>query len=83
MKIVWFHYNLVVESHMVENPDKTIVETGHRGFTRVRSNLQEFFFNNIEFLCHVCALVDATVSTSPQRAVTVKLATSVYWEYFK
>lgn len=44
MKIVWFHCNLVVESHMVENPDKTIVETGHRGFTRVRSNLQEFFF---------------------------------------
>lgn len=49
MKIVWFHYNLVVESHMVENPDKTIVETGHRGFTRVRSNLQEFFLTILNF----------------------------------
>lgn len=29
MKIVWFYYNLVVESYMVENLDKIIVEIGY------------------------------------------------------
>ena len=35
----------------------------------------------IEFSHYVCALFYATSSTTPQRAVTVQLATSLYWEF--
>ena len=79
-KLVWFHCYLMVESHVVENPDEIVVEIGRQGFTAVTSSLHEFF-SGIEFSRYVCALFDATASTPPQRAVTVQLATSVYWEF--
>lgn len=65
---------------MVENPDEIVVKIGRQGFTTVTSRLHEFF-SGIEFSRYICALFDATTSKPPQRAVTVQLATSVYWEF--
>lgn len=76
-KLVWFHYYLMVENHVVENPDEILVEIGRQGFTAVTSSLHKFFIG-IDFSRYVCALFDATASTPPQRAVAVQLATSVY-----
>ena len=47
-KLVWFHCYLMVESHMIENPDKIIVEISRQGFTAVSCSLHEFF-TSIEF----------------------------------
>jgi len=45
-KLLWFHYYLMVESHVVENPDEIVVEIGRAGFTAVTSSLHEFFSGN-------------------------------------
>lgn len=42
LKLVWFHSFLMVESHMVKNPDKTVFEISRQGFTEVKSSLRIF-----------------------------------------
>lgn len=41
-KLVWFHCYLMVESHVIENPDEIIVEISRQGFTAVSCSLHEF-----------------------------------------
>ena len=81
-KLVWFHCYLMVESHVIENPDEIIVDISRQGFTAVSCSLHEFF-TSIEFSRYVCALFDATSSTPPQRAVAVQLANSIYCEFLE
>jgi len=63
-KLFWFLCFLMVESHVVQNPDEIVVEIGHQGFTAVTSSLHEFF-TGMEFSCYVRALFDATESMPP------------------
>ena len=81
-KLVWFHCYLMVESHVIGNPDEIIVEISRQGFTAVSGSLHEFF-TGIEFSRYVCALFHVTSSTPPQRAVAVQLATSIYCEFLE
>ncbi|KAJ7350134.1 hypothetical protein OS493_038316 [Desmophyllum pertusum] len=82
VKLVWFHSFLMVENHVVENPDEIVVDIGRQGFTGVTSTLHEFFTSS-DFSRYVCALFDARASTPPQRAIAVKLSTSVHWEFLE
>ena len=82
LKIVWFHSFLMVESHLVENPDEIVFKIGRQGFFEVRSSLHEFF-NSIEFSRYVCALFDITEMQPPQKAVAVELGNSVHWEFME
>lgn len=82
LKIVWFHSFLMVERHLVENPDEIVFKIGRQGFFEVRSSLHEFF-NSIEFSRYVCALFDVTQMQPPQKAVAVELANSVHWEFME
>lgn len=82
LKIVWFHSFLMVERHLVKNPDEIVFKIGRQGFFEVRSSLHEFF-NSIEFSRYVCALFDVTQMQPPQKAVAVELANSVHWEFME
>lgn len=52
MKLVWFHSFLMVENHVVENPDEIVVYIGRQGFTDVTSSLHQFFTSS-DFSCCV------------------------------
>ena len=81
-KLRWFHYYLMVESHVMENPDEIVVDISRQGFTAVNCSLHEFF-TSIEFSRYVCDLFDAKSTTPPQSAVAVQLEFSVQFEFLE
>ena len=55
VELHWFHSFLIIENHIVENPDETVINISRQGFTEATSRLHEFF-TSTEFAQYVCIL---------------------------
>ena len=80
VELMWFHAFLIVESHIVENPDDVVVNIGRQGFTEATSKLHEFF-TSTEFCQYVSIVFATKEATTPQRTVAVELGKFIYWEF--
>ena len=52
VELIWFHSFLIIENHVVENPDEIVVNIGRQGFTEATSRLHEFL-TSTEFFRYV------------------------------
>ena len=80
--LVWFHFFLMVENHIKENPDEIVVDISRQAFTDVTGRLHEFFTCN-DFTRYLCSVFDVAKCTPVHRAVGVQLATSLYWQFLE
>ena len=70
VELIWFHSFLIIENHVVENPDEIVVNIGRQGFTEATSRLHEFL-TSTEFSRYVCIVFAIKETTIFQRTVVV------------
>ena len=79
VQLVWFHCFLMLENFIVENAEEIVVNISRQNFTEVTSSLHEFFTGS-DFSSYVCALFNVSQTSPPQRAITIQLSSTVYWQ---
>ena len=82
VELIWFHSFLIIENHIVENPDEIVVNIGRQGFTEATSRLHEFL-TSTEFSRYVCIVFAVKETTISQRTVVVEIAKFIYFEFLE
>ena len=84
VELIWFHSFLIIENHVVENPDEIVVNIGRQGFTEATSRLHEFL-TSTEFSRYVCIVFAIKETTIFQRTVVVVSRNSkfIYFEFLE
>lgn len=84
VELIWFHTFLIIENHVVENPDEIVVNIGRQGFTEATSRLHEFL-TSTEFSRYVCIVFAIKETTIFQRTVVVVSRNSkfIYFEFLE
>ena len=80
--MIWFHSFLIIENHVVENPDEIVVNIGRQGFTEATSRLHEFL-TSTELSRYVCIVFAVKETTIFQRTVVVEIAKFIYFEFLE
>ena len=78
--IVWFHSFLVMENHIVENPDELEVKVSKGDFFLATAKFHALLHSS-EFLQYIKCLFNVSTYTSAQRSAAVDISKKVYFKF--